>query len=62
MDEVLTTQEAAAYVKLSRQTLIKLVDGGKIKANKAGRQYRFLKSQLDSFLRGETENKEAVTR
>lgn len=55
MNEVLTTKEATAYIKLSRQTLLKLTNEGKIRASKAGRQYRFLKSELDKFLRGETE-------
>ena len=62
MDEVLTTKEATAYIKLSRQTLLKLTNEGKIHASKAGRQYRFLKSELDKFLRGETEEPKAATR
>ena len=62
MNEVLTTKEATAYIKLSRQTLLKLTNEGKIRASKAGRQYRFLKSELDNFLRGETEGQKAATR
>jgi len=62
MNEVLTTKEATAYIKLSRQTLLKLTNEGKIRASKAGRQYRFLKSELDKFLRGETEEVKAALR
>jgi excisionase family DNA binding protein len=62
MDEVLTTKEATTYIKLSRQTLLKLTNEGKIRASKAGRQYRFLKSELDKFLRGETEDLRAASR
>ncbi len=62
MNEVLTTKEATAYIKLSRQTLLKLTNEGKIRASKAGRQYRFLKSELDKFLRGETEEVKAAFR
>ena len=51
--EVLNTKEATEYLRITRQTLAKLVKEGKIKANKAGRNYRFLKSELDKFLRGE---------
>jgi excisionase family DNA binding protein len=62
MSEVFTTKEATAYIKLSRQTLLKLTREGKIHGNRAGRQYRFLKSELDNFLRGETEEQKAATR
>ncbi len=55
MQEVLNTQEATQYLRTTRQTIIKLVKEGKIKANKVGRNYRFLKSELDNFLRGKTE-------
>jgi len=62
MDEVLTTKEATAYIKLSRQTLIKLTLEGKIRAKKAGRQYRFLKSELDKFLLGEYDEPKAAAK
>ena len=53
MPEVLNTKEATEYLRITRQTIVKLVKEGKIKANRAGRNYRFLKSELDNFLRGE---------
>jgi len=56
--EVLTTKEATEYLRITRTTLYKLVENGKIKANKAGRNYRFLKSELDLFLRGGPNKKE----
>jgi excisionase family DNA binding protein len=62
MSEVFTTKEATDYIKLSRQTLLKLTREGKIHGSKAGRQYRFLKSELDKFLRGETEDLRAASR
>ena len=52
MQEVLTTKEATEYLKITIKTLLKLVNEGKIRANKAGRNYRFLKSELDRFLLG----------
>ena len=51
--EILTTQEAIEYLRITRMTIYKLVKEGRIKAAKAGRDYRFLKSELDKFLRGE---------
>lgn len=49
---VLTTQEALTYLKVTKSTLLKLVREGKIPAAKVGRGWRFLKSELDAFLRG----------
>ena len=51
--EILTTQEAIEYLRVTRMTIYKLVKNGRIKGVKAGRDYRFLKSELDNFLRGE---------
>ncbi len=50
-DRVLTTREAMEYLKTSRPTLIKMVKAGKLKANKIGREYRFLQEELDKYLR-----------
>jgi len=51
--EILTTQEAFKYLRVTRMTIYKLVKNGRIKGTKVGRDYRFLKSELDNFLRGE---------
>ena len=58
--EVLTTTEAMEYLRTTRQTLIKLIREGKIKANKVGRNYRLFREDLDKFVRGETEPKAAA--
>lgn len=56
-EEVLTSTEAAKYLKTTKPTLFRLVREGRIKANRLGRDYRFLKEELDKFLRGgESEN------
>lgn len=60
--EVLTSKEAIEYLRITQTTLLKLVREGKLKGNKAGRNYRFLKSELDKFLRGETEELKAASR
>ncbi len=56
-DEVLNTKETIEYLRISKKTLYKIIAEGRIKTTKAGRDYRFLKSELDKFLRGEYNNK-----
>ena len=52
-DEVLTTDEAIEYLKISKPTFLKYIRLGKIKAIKAGKGWRVLQSELYRFLRGE---------
>lgn len=52
-DEVLTTDEAIKYLKVSKPTLLKYIRLGRIKAIKAGKGWRILQSELYRFLRGE---------
>jgi excisionase family DNA binding protein len=51
-DNVLTTEEAIHYLKISKPTLLKYVRLGKINATKVGREWRFLQSELYRFLKG----------
>ena len=51
---IYTTEEVLKILKISKVTLYKLIKEGKIKAKKVGRSYRFLKSELENFLSGET--------
>jgi excisionase family DNA binding protein len=60
--DVLTTKEATEYLRLTKPTLLKLIHEGRIRTTKAGRQYRFLKSELDKFLRGENEDLKVASR
>jgi excisionase family DNA binding protein len=52
-DEVLTTDEAIRYLKISRPTFLKYIRLGKINAIKAGNGFRVLDSELYRFLKGE---------
>jgi excisionase family DNA binding protein len=52
---VLTTQQACEYLQITRITLYKLIKQKKVKGNKIGKDYRFLKSDLDKLVRGEVE-------
>lgn len=54
-DELWDRKQAAAFLGISEQTLIKIVLEGKITAQKSGRKYHFLKSSIISFLRAKTE-------
>ena len=60
--KVLTTTEAMEYLRTTRVTIFKRSKDGRLKANKVGREYRFLKSELDKFLRGETDEAKAASR
>lgn len=62
MREVLTSKEAMEYLRITQTTLLKLVREGGLKGNKVGRNYRFLKEDLDKFIRGETEKVKAASR
>ena len=52
-DEVLTTDEAIEYLKISKPTFLKYIRSGRIRAIKAGKGWRILQSELNRFLRGE---------
>ena len=51
-EEVLTTEEVCKLLRLSRQTIYKLVEQGKLPGTKVGQSYKFLKSELIEFLKG----------
>ncbi|MDI6761994.1 MAG: helix-turn-helix domain-containing protein [Thermodesulfobacteriota bacterium] len=56
-DNVLTTDEAAQYLKISKATLLNHIRQRKIKAIKVGRGWRILQSELYRFLKeGEDES------
>jgi excisionase family DNA binding protein len=59
---VFTMQEAAEYLKTTRQTIFKMIKTGKLRGNKIGRGYRFLQEDLDKLIRGETEDLKAASR
>jgi len=50
MSDVMTTEEASAYLKLSIQTIKQRAREGRMPAAKIGRTWRFLKSELDRWL------------
>lgn len=52
--DVLTTEEACYYLRISRPTLLKYLSCGRIRGTKAGKGWKVLRSELERFLRGET--------
>lgn len=51
-DVVLTITELSKYLKISRSTLYKLAQEGRLPAQKAGRHWRFRKDAVDRWLEG----------
>jgi excisionase family DNA binding protein len=50
--EVLTTEEAATLLRVSTKTVLVLVRQGSLPGEKVGRAWRFLRSDLLSYLHG----------
>ncbi|HEX9834075.1 MAG TPA: helix-turn-helix domain-containing protein [Mycobacterium sp.] len=50
-DTVMTIEELSKYLKISRSTLYKLAQEGKLPAQKVGRHWRFHKDAVDSWLK-----------
>jgi excisionase family DNA binding protein len=53
INEVLTIDELAFYLKIPKSTLYKLAREGKVPANKVGRHWRFQKRSIDRWLERE---------
>ncbi len=51
--EVLTTGEAATLLRVSTKTVLQLVRSGALPGEKVGRAWRFLKSDVLAYVRGE---------
>lgn len=49
-NEVLTAEEAAAYLRVSLKTIYRLVTAGKVPGQKVGRSWRFRQADLVAFL------------
>ena len=50
LGDVLTIEELAAYLKIPKSTLYKLVREGKVPSQKIGRHWRFRKGAIDRWL------------
>lgn len=50
-DDVMTIDELAAYLKLSKSSLYQFARAGKVPGVKIGEQWRFQKSAIDEWMR-----------
>jgi len=51
MAELMTVEEVADYLRVTKKTIYRLLEGNKIPATKVGRQWRFEKVAIDEWLR-----------
>jgi len=52
MDEILTVQEVADYLKLSRTTVWRWCNEGKLRAFKVGRGWRIRRAEVERLMGG----------
>jgi excisionase family DNA binding protein len=56
MDELITLEELSRYLKISKPTLYKMVERGKIPALKIANQWRFKKEDISSWVEKQRKN------
>lgn len=57
LDDVLTIDELATYLKVSKSTLYKLAQEGKIPGQKVGKHWRFHRDVIEQWLGKDTTTK-----
>jgi len=57
MEELLTLEELASYLKISKPTLYKMVENGKIPALKIANRWRFKKDDINRWVEKQRKNK-----
>lgn len=57
MQRLMTIREVADYLRLSKVTVYKMTRQGKIPALKIGKQWRYNKSEIDSWVKQKSNNK-----
>jgi len=57
-DDILTIDTLAEYLKISKSTLYKLVQNGRLPGQKVGKRWRFHKGAIDDWLRQHPERTE----
>ncbi len=51
MNQLMTIDEVAAYMRVSRFTVYRLAKGRSMPATRIGRQWRFQKEEIDRWMR-----------
>ena len=57
MDDIMTLEEVAKYLKVKRQTIYNWAQAGKIPAAKIGKEWRFRKSVIDKWFNQHIDDK-----
>jgi excisionase family DNA binding protein len=52
-NDIMTSREVMAYLKISKPTLYRMIRIGDLRAVKIGKNYRFLKRDVEELLRME---------
>lgn len=60
-DDIMTIDTLAEYLKISRSTLYKLVQGGRLPGQKVGKRWRFHKDAIDGWLKQHPQKRTAST-
>ena len=50
--EIMTVEEAAAYLKVSPEDIVQLIESGQLKARKIGTTYRISRAAIEEFMKG----------
>jgi len=50
MNALMTIEEVASYLRLSKDTVYRMAQAGKIPASKVGQQWRFRREDVDAWL------------
>jgi len=58
--EVMTIEELAEYLKVSKSSLYKLAQQGKVPGQKVGKHWRFRKATIDQWLDEQAQESEGV--
>ena len=53
-DKIMTIEELAEYLKISRSTLYKLLQDGKLPGQKVGKRWRFHQDAIDEWIKSGT--------
>src|SRR5574344_1845703 len=56
-DELLTVQELSNYLKVRKETILKMINTNEIVATKVGRDWRIFKSDVIKYLKKNSSNK-----
>lgn len=56
MDSLLTIREVAEKLRLSAQTIYKMLKSGDLKGVRVGKQWRFMENDIDEWLRSRSQS------